>query len=176
MSNHEIVLYHSPQTRGTGVMYLLEELGVPYELKVLDRSKGENRSPEFLALNPLGKFPTIVHNDTVITEQVACYIYLADLFLEKGWAPGLNDLKRGAYLRWMAYQGSSFEPAMIDRAFEREPIDPVQLPYGVSVHSKAFCRPGEFDPTVTLYFPTRGYAYEKASHPRTMASPYRPAA
>ncbi|MEX1057603.1 MAG: glutathione S-transferase family protein [Natronospirillum sp.] len=130
MSKHDIVLYHSPQTRGTGVWFLLEELGVPYDMKVLDRSKGENHHPEFLAINPLGKFPTIMHNGTVVTEQVACYLYLADLFPEKGLAPALDDPRRGAYLRWMAYQGSSFEPAMIDRAFERPSIDPTQATYG----------------------------------------------
>lgn len=130
MSNDNIVLYHSPQTRGTGVWFLLEELGVPYELKVLDRNKGENHHPDFLAINPLSKFPTLVHNGTVITEQVACFIYLADLFPEKGLAPSLNDPKRGAYLRWMAYEGSSFEPAIVDRAMQHEPGDPTSVPYG----------------------------------------------
>ncbi|MEX2366731.1 MAG: glutathione S-transferase family protein [Pseudohongiellaceae bacterium] len=129
MSKDNIVLYHSPQTRGTGIWYLLEELGVPYDLKVVDIKKGENREPEFLAINPLGKFPTLVHNGTVVTEQVACYLYLADLFPEKGLAPGLNDPKRGAYLRWMTYEGSSFEPAVVDRALQREPGDPSIMTY-----------------------------------------------
>lgn len=129
-SNDTITLYHSPQTRGTGVWVLLEELGVPYEMILIDRNKGENYQPDFMAINPLSKFPTLVHNGTVVTEQVACYLYLADLFPEKGLAPALNDSKRGAYLRWMAYQGSSFEPALIDKAFERPPIDPVQSSYG----------------------------------------------
>lgn len=130
MSKNTIVLYHSPQTRGTGIWFLLEELGAPYDMRILNLRKGENHEPEFLAINPLGKFPTIVHNGTVVTEQVACFIYLADLFPEKGLAPGLNDPKRGAYLRWMAYQGSSFEPALIDRALKREPGDPSTMTYG----------------------------------------------
>ena len=129
MSKHDLVLYHSPHTRGSGVLFLLEELGVPYEMKVLNRDKGENHQPEFLALNPLGKFPTLMHKGTVITEQVACFLYLADLFPEKGLAPALNDPQRGAYLRWMAYQGSTFEPAVVDRAMKREPGDPGIMPY-----------------------------------------------
>ncbi len=129
MSKDTIVFYHSPQTRGTGIWFLLEELGVPYDMKIVNLKKGENLEPEFLAINPMGKFPTLVHNGMVITEQVACYLYLADLFPEKGLAPGLNDPKRGAYLRWMAYQGSSFEPAVIDRALKREPGDPSIMPY-----------------------------------------------
>lgn len=130
MSKHRITLYHAPQTRSTGVLFLLEELGVPYELKVLDRQKGENHRPEFLAINPLGKFPTLVHNGTIVTEQVACHLYLADLFPEKGLAPGLNEPHRGAYLRWMAYEGSSFEPAVTDRAMQHEPADPATMLYG----------------------------------------------
>lgn len=130
MNKHDLVLYHSPQTRGTGIVFLLEELGVPYTLKVLNRNKGEHRSAEFLAINPLGKVPTLVHNGTVITEQVACYLYLADLFPEQGLAPSLEDPQRGAYLRWMAYQGSSFEPAVVDHALKREAGDPSIMPYG----------------------------------------------
>lgn len=130
MSTHDLTLYHSPQTRSTGTFFLLEELGVPYELKVLNRAKGENRRPEFLAINPLGKFPTLVHKGTVVTEQVACYLYLADLFPEAGLAPGLDDPLRGAYIRWMVYYGSSFEPAIMDRALGREPGDPASVPYG----------------------------------------------
>ncbi|BFM50083.1 glutathione S-transferase [Marinomonas sp. THO17] len=125
-----ITFYHAPETRGTGVRVLLEELGVPYEMNVLNFKAGENQQPDFLAINPLGKFPTLVHNGIVVTEQVACYLYLADLYPEKGLAPALDDPNRGAYLRWMAYQGSSFEPAVIDKAFNRPVIDPSQSPYG----------------------------------------------
>ncbi|WP_421847376.1 glutathione S-transferase family protein [Marinomonas sp.] len=129
-NNDTITLYHAPQTRGTGIWVLLEELGIPYDMKVLNLKAGENQQPEFLAINPLGKFPTIVHNGTVVTEQVACYTYLADLFPEKVLAPAFNDPKRGEYLRWMAYQGSSFEPAVIDQAFHRTAVDALHLSYG----------------------------------------------
>ncbi|MBJ7553960.1 glutathione S-transferase family protein [Marinomonas spartinae] len=129
-NNDTITLYHAPQTRSSGVWVLLEELGIPYEMEVLNLTAGENQQPEFLAINPLGKFPTLVHKGTVVTEQVACYLYLADLFPEKGLAPGFSDPKRGAYLRWMAYQGSSFEPAMVDQAFNRSPVDALHSSYG----------------------------------------------
>ncbi|WP_394180512.1 glutathione S-transferase family protein [Marinomonas posidonica] len=129
-SKGSITLYHAPQTRGTGVRVLLEELGVPYDMNVLNFKAGENQQPDFLKINPLGKFPTLVHNGIVVTEQVACYLYLADLYPEKGLAPALDDPNRGAYLRWVAYQGSSFEPAVIDKAFNRPAIEPSQAPYG----------------------------------------------
>jgi glutathione S-transferase len=129
MSDNHLAFYHSPQSRSTGLWILLEELGIDYELKVIDTKRGENQKPDFLAVNPLGKFPTLVHEGTVITEQVACYTYLADRFPAKGLAPALDDPRRGAYLRWMAYQGSSFEPAVVDRAFKRDPGDPSATPY-----------------------------------------------
>jgi len=57
VSKDTIVLYHAPQTRGTGIWFLLEELGVPYDMKILNLRKGENHEPEFLAINPLGQVP-----------------------------------------------------------------------------------------------------------------------
>lgn len=130
MNKQDLVLYHAPQTRSSSVVALLEELGAHYELKVLDCNKGENRGDEFLAINPLGKLPTLVYKDTVVTEQVACFILLADLFPEKRLAPAIDDPLRGAYLRWMAYIGSSYEPAVVDHALKREPGEASFMPYG----------------------------------------------
>ena len=83
--------YHCPRTRSTGVRILLEELGAHYEMRVLDRQAGENRAPAYLAINPMGKVPAIVHDGAVVTEQVAIYIYLADLFPAAGLAPAIGD-------------------------------------------------------------------------------------
>jgi glutathione S-transferase len=124
-----ITLYYSPQTRATGTRVLLEELGAPYDLHVLNMKAGEQRRPAYLAVNPLGKVPAIRHGEALITEQVAIYIYLADLFPEAGLTPALDDIKRGPYLRWIAYYGASFEPALIDK-FMNHPSAPVtQSPY-----------------------------------------------
>lgn len=125
-----VTLYHSPWTRATGVRILLEELGAPYDLHVLNRQKGENRDPDFLAINPLGKVPAIEHDGVVVTEQVAIYIYLADAFAERGLAPAIADRLRGPYLRWLAFYGSSFEPALVDKHLQREPGPASMSPYG----------------------------------------------
>lgn len=123
-----LTLFHSPRTRSSGVMALLEELGAPYELHVLQ--PGQQREPEFLAVNPMGKVPALRDGEAVVTEQVAIYIYLADRFPGAGLAPGLQDPLRGPYLRWMAFYGSSFEPALVDRAMQREPGRAAMSPYG----------------------------------------------
>jgi glutathione S-transferase len=130
MTNDDtIVLYHSPQSRSSVALTLLEELGAPYELRVLNMKAGENRQGPYLAVNPLGKVPAIWHRGALVTEQVAVDIYLADLFPQAGLTPGIDDPRRGPYLRWLAYYGSCFEPALVDKAMKREPAPPSMSTY-----------------------------------------------
>jgi glutathione S-transferase len=129
-SKRQVTLFHSPNTRSTGALVLLEELGADYQLHVLDMKSGEQRKPDYLAINPMGKVPAIRHGDAVVTEQVAVFLYLADLYPEAGLAPAIGDPLRGPYLRWMAFYGSCFEPALVDRAQQREPAPPSTSPYG----------------------------------------------
>jgi glutathione S-transferase len=124
-----LTLHHSPNTRSTGALILLEELGAPHELHVLNMKVGEQRQPAYLAINPMGKVPALTHGDALVTEQGAVFLYLADLFPQAGLAPAIGDPLRGPYLRWMVYYGSCFEPALIDRAQKREPASPSMSPY-----------------------------------------------
>jgi glutathione S-transferase len=126
----KIVLFHCPNSRSSGTLTLLEELGAEYELRVMNMQAGEQRQPEYLRVNPMGKVPAILHGDALVTEQVAIYLYLADLFPEAGLAPPLGDRRRGPYLRWMAFYSGCFEPALVDRAMKREPGAPAMSPYG----------------------------------------------
>jgi glutathione S-transferase len=130
MSNSSLTLFHSPNSRSTGTLLLLEELGAPYELHVINMTAGEQRQPAYLAVNPMGKVPALLDGDALITEQVAIYIYLPDRFPQAELAPALNDPLRGPYLRWLAFYGSCFEPAVVDRAMQREPGRASMSPYG----------------------------------------------
>ena len=130
MSDGTITFFHSPNTRSSGVRILLEELGAPYELHAINMKAGEQRKPAYLAVNPMGKVPAITHRGALVTEQVAIFIYLADLFPQAKLAPGLDDPQRGPYLRWLVYYGSCFEPAVVDRAMKREPGALAMVPYG----------------------------------------------
>jgi glutathione S-transferase len=129
-ANGTITFFHSPNTRSSGVRILLEELGAPYELRAINMKAGEQRKPAYLAINPMGKVPAILHRGGLVTEQVAIFIYLADLFPQAMLAPGLDDPQRGPYLRWLVYYGSCFEPAVVDRAMKREPGQLAMVPYG----------------------------------------------
>ncbi|WP_298886480.1 glutathione S-transferase family protein [uncultured Bradyrhizobium sp.] len=126
---NRITLYYSPQSRAMGTRVLLEELGAPYDIHILNMKAGEQRQPAYLAINPLGKVPAIQHGGALVTEQVAICIYLSDLFPQAGLTPAPGDPLRGPYLRWIAYYGSSFEPALIDKFMKREPMPITQSPY-----------------------------------------------
>jgi glutathione S-transferase len=126
-----IAFYHNPQSRGRIVHWMLEEANAPYELKVVDFEKKEHKSPEYLAINPMGKIPAIVHRGTVVTECAAICAYLADTFPAAGLAPKLDDPKRGTYLRWLFFGAGCLEPAIIDQMFSRPPPSrPTAMGYG----------------------------------------------
>ena len=92
---------------------MLEEVGVPYELAFVDFHKGANKTPEFLALNPMGKLPTLVDDGTVVTESAAIALYLADRYAYGTLAPRVDDPRRAAYLRWSFFAPSVIEPGMM---------------------------------------------------------------
>jgi glutathione S-transferase len=115
----EIVFYHWPMSRGRMVHWLLEEVGAPYRVVVTNLEKSEHKTPEFLAVNPMGKLPTIVHRGTVVTECGAIITYLADEFPAASLAPRVGDPARGAYLRWMFFAAGCVDPALIDRMLDR---------------------------------------------------------
>ncbi len=125
-----ITFFHAPHTRSGATRALFEELGVDYELHALDFKAGEQRQPAYLAINPMGKVPAILHGDALITEQPAVFLYLADLYPAAQLAPPLGDPLRGPYLRWMVYYGSCFEPAVLDKSIQREPLSPSACAYG----------------------------------------------
>lgn len=129
MDRH-VTFFHAPNTRSAGVRVLLEELGADVTLHPINFKQGEQHAASYLAVNPMGKVPALLHGDALVTEQPAIYIYLADLYADQGLAPALDDALRGPYLRWMAFYGSSFEPALIDKAMKRASIDPSLCPYG----------------------------------------------
>ncbi|MCL1525320.1 glutathione S-transferase family protein [Xanthomonas nasturtii] len=130
--NRHITLFHNPRSRSRGVLVLLEELGASYSLQRIDLDQGQQHTPEFLAINPMGKIPAIVHGASVVTEQGAIYQYLAELYPEAGLSPAPGDADRGAYLRWLAFYGSAFEPAIMDLALKREAPPRSLSPYATA--------------------------------------------
>jgi glutathione S-transferase len=105
-----IVLYHHPFSRAANVVWMLEELGTPYELRFVDILKGEQKAPEFIARNAMGKIPLVVDGDIVVTESAAIGLYLADRYAYGRLAPKVDDPARATYLRWSFFAPSVIEP------------------------------------------------------------------
>lgn len=119
----DITFYTNPMSRGRIVHWMLEELGVPYEMKILDLEKGEHKQPEYLKINPMGKVPAIVHRGVVITEAAAICTYLTDAYPQAKLAPAADDPQRGTYLRWIFFAAACVEPAIIDKLFARPAVE-----------------------------------------------------
>jgi glutathione S-transferase len=106
-----LTLYTNPMSRGRIARWMLEEIGTPYEVKVLDYGT-TMKSPAFLALNPMGKVPTLVHDGKVITECAAICLYLADAFNDAG----MIGEDKAAYFRWILFAAGPLEAAVTNHA------------------------------------------------------------
>lgn len=108
----ELVFYTNPMSRGRIVRWMLEEVGAPYRTEVLDYGAAM-KSAEYLAVNPMGKVPAIVHRGQTVTEVAAICAYLADAFPAAGLAPPPDE--RGGYYRWLFFFAGAVEAALVNR-------------------------------------------------------------
>lgn len=109
-------LYYNPRSRALMTRWLLEEIGVAYELAPVDYEDGSMRTDEFLALNPMGKIPVIVDDGAVVAETVAIAIYLCDKYrTPNNLGVAIDDRRRGEYLRWLVFYSSGVEAAITQK-------------------------------------------------------------
>ncbi|RPH55118.1 MAG: glutathione S-transferase family protein [Lysobacterales bacterium] len=125
-----LTLYHAVPSRSAIVRWMLEEIGAPYEVRLIDFKSGENRQPEYLKINPMGKVPALEHDGVVITEAAAICCYLADAFPEARLNVPVNDRRRGPYLKWLFFGPSCVEPATVEVMLKREPGPRGQVGWG----------------------------------------------
>ncbi|MEM9233627.1 MAG: glutathione S-transferase family protein [Pseudomonadota bacterium] len=116
----EIEFYTNPMSRGQIVRWMLEEIGEPYEEKLLSYGP-EMKSDAYLKLNPMGKVPTVVHKGRVITECAAICAYMAEAFPEKDLTPTAEE--RADYYRWMFFGAGPLEQAMTANSLGWKPKD-----------------------------------------------------
>ena len=127
----DLTLYHAAPSRSSITLWMLEEVGEPYEIHRLSLKDGDNRKPDYLKINPMGKVPALQHGDVVITEVAAICTYLADAFPAASLNVPVGDPRRGQYLKWLFFGPSCVEPAMMDRMFPRKDEPPrAALGYG----------------------------------------------
>jgi glutathione S-transferase len=126
-----LTLYHIAPSRSSIVLWMLEEIGEPYDIELLSMKKGTNRDAAYLAVNPMGKVPALRHGDVLITEGAAICTYLADAFPKAGLNIPIDHPQRGPYLKWLFFGPGVLEGAVMDRAFPRTGEPPrAALGYG----------------------------------------------
>ena len=104
--------YFNPMSRAVTTDWMLKELDAPHEQILVDFRAGENDSPEYRGINPMGKVPALVDGDVVVTEVAAICAYLADKFADKGLAPPLGSTERARYYRYLFFPGTTLEPLL----------------------------------------------------------------
>lgn len=112
----QLVLYTNPQSRGRIAHWMLEEVGQPYDTVWLDFGAAM-RTPDYLAINPMGKVPALVHGEAVVTETPAICAYLADAFPQAGLIPPAGSPARAAFYRWLFFTAGPVEMATTAKAF-----------------------------------------------------------
>jgi len=125
----DVQFYTNPMSRGQIVRWMLEEVGVPYDTHILGYDNGM-KSPDYLAINPMGKVPAITHGGKVVTECAAICAYLADAFPDAGLGPRADE--RADYYRWLFFAAGPVEAAVTNRAvgFVVEPGRERMVGYG----------------------------------------------
>ncbi|MDQ2702804.1 MAG: glutathione S-transferase family protein [Pseudomonadota bacterium] len=103
------ILYYSPGAASLLVHWLLIELGIPYELRALDFASRQQKSPEYLALNPSGVVPTLVLEGRPMTEAAAIALHLAERHPQAGLLPAADDPSRRDCLQWMFHLAQSVQ-------------------------------------------------------------------
>src|ERR1700683_2071437 len=122
----ELVFYTNPRSRGRIVRWMLEEIGQPYRTEILDYGT-TMKAPNYLAVNPMGKVPALMHDDVVVTEAGAICAYLADAFPQARLAPPPGDRLRAPYYRWIFFAAGPVEAAVTHKTLgftvtaDREP-------------------------------------------------------
>lgn len=113
-----ITLFFAPKTRAATALWFLEELGLPYERDAFLLDSGRHKQPEYLAMNPMGKVPLVVHDGEPLWETAAIAMYLSDRYPETGLAPAFDAPERAAYLRWCVFPGAVIEPGISEVFFK----------------------------------------------------------
>src|SRR6202790_3843214 len=122
-------LYWSPRSRSFSALWLMEETGQPYERVLTDISTGAQRTPEYLAINPMGKVPALRDGEARLAEAAAICAYLAERYPQAKLAPKLGDPLRAKYLYWLFFVPGCIEPAVVQLA-TKVALNPVAAGWG----------------------------------------------
>lgn len=116
-------LFWTPKTRASRALWMMEEVGVPYERVFVDiRDPSKPRDPEFALASPMGKVPALADGEARFADSAAICLYLADRYAAGRLAPRTDDPRRGRFLYWMFFAPGAIEPAMMEK-FTQQKVD-----------------------------------------------------
>jgi glutathione S-transferase len=127
----QLTLYHATPSRSSIALWMLEEIGEPYDVKLVKLSEGDNLKPEYLAINPMGKVPALKDGEATLAEAAAIAAYVAERYPKAKLAPPLGEPLRAKYLYWLFFGPGCIEPAMVQIATKIE-MNPVAAGWGDS--------------------------------------------
>jgi glutathione S-transferase len=136
-----LTLHHYPGNASMTPHMLLEELGVPYELRLVDRTKQAHKSPEYLKLNPNGLIPVLVDGDLVLYETAAICLHLADTHPAANLAPAFGSAERAHFYKWLAWLTNSMQATLMIYFYPERWADEAAAIAQVKAHAEAAVGP-----------------------------------
>lgn len=130
-------LYYYPGNANLAPHMLLEELGVNYELVLVDREKNAHQSAEYLKLNPNGRIPTLVDGDLVLYESAAICLHLVDRHPEAGLAPATGTNERAGFYKWLIYLTNTLQAELMTYFYPDRLTDDATAALQVKTHAEA---------------------------------------
>jgi glutathione S-transferase len=118
-----IHLHYHPSNASLAPHIVLHELGLPFELKLVDRAAAAHKSPDYLKLNPNGLIPVLVDGDLVLYETAAILLHLADTHPEAGLAPALGTAERAQFYKWLIWLTNTFQPLILAYYYPERWVD-----------------------------------------------------
>jgi glutathione S-transferase len=137
-----IQLYYSPGSANLVPHILLEEIGAPFELVLVDRASAAHKKPDYLKLNPNGQIPVLVDGDFVLYETAAIALYLADCFPEKHLAPPFGTRERAHYTQWMVWCTNTLQAMLMHFFYPERMVDDGDTAAAAQVKRRAEARAG----------------------------------
>ncbi|MEX2131039.1 MAG: glutathione S-transferase family protein [Pseudohongiellaceae bacterium] len=144
-----LTFYTNPQSRGRIVHWMLEELSEPYDTVWIEYGSG-SKSAEYLAINPMGKIPSLKHNGVVVTETPAICTYLAVAYPEKNLIPAAHDPRLANFFRWMFFAAGPVEASVTAKAMDWKVPEGRERTVGFGSHEEVLAaleiavKPGPF--------------------------------
>lgn len=135
--NPGMQLHYYPSNASMAPHLVLEELGVPYELVLVDRTQGAHKAPAYLAMNPNGLIPVFVDGDLVLYETAAICLHLADTHPQASLAPPVGTNARAQFYKWLMWCTNTLQAAMIVYFYPERYVDTPEAAAQVKRHAEA---------------------------------------